>query len=132
MTDTDRFKLLHGPYATPRFRIGSVRACEVRGEVVVCGLTDARISWPVAKRGRARSILVTGGLAKAIRLESNQAVAYWWGVSIQTARIWRRALDVGRIADGSRRLFQKNYVEVITPEVFARAIHAANTPEANA
>jgi hypothetical protein len=46
MKDTDRFRLLFGPYRTPRFRYGSIVACERRGDVIICGTTDARI--PVA------------------------------------------------------------------------------------
>jgi hypothetical protein len=33
---------------------------------------------------RARPFILTGDLAKAVRLESNQAVAYWWGVTAWT------------------------------------------------
>jgi hypothetical protein len=54
MEDADRFKLLFGPYQTPRFRYGQAVSCQARGEVTVCGLTDATIPWPVGKRGRAR------------------------------------------------------------------------------
>ena len=40
MHDADRFQLLFGPYRTTRFRYGERVLCEVRGLVVVCGLTD--------------------------------------------------------------------------------------------
>jgi hypothetical protein len=43
----DRFKLLFGPYRTPPFRYGQRVTCQVRGLVVVCGLTDASIPWPI-------------------------------------------------------------------------------------
>jgi hypothetical protein len=132
MTDADRVKLLHGPYRTPRFRLGRVVMDEVRGEVVVCGLTDARIPWPVGKRGRARSLVVCGGLVKALQRESGQAVAYWWGITPHTVSRWRRSLGVGPLTEGTRRLFRQHYAEVVTPEVFAKAVRAANTPEANA
>jgi hypothetical protein len=49
MNDTGRFKLLHGPYRTPRFRYGAKVLCEVRGEVTICDLTEARIPWPVLR-----------------------------------------------------------------------------------
>ena len=87
MSDADRFKLLFGPYATPVFNYGDDGWCELRGEVILCGLTAARVPWPVGKKkegSRARFIVVCGGLADAVRRESAQAVAYWWGVTNQT------------------------------------------------
>jgi hypothetical protein len=42
----DRFKLLFGPYRTPRFRYGDVVFCEMRGEVKIVGLTNG----PIAER----------------------------------------------------------------------------------
>jgi hypothetical protein len=69
MDDADRFQLLFGPYRTPRFRYGEVVFCEVRGEVTLCGLTDAPIPWPVGKRGRHQAIVLCGGLAEAVRRE---------------------------------------------------------------
>jgi hypothetical protein len=51
MEDAERFRLL-GKYKTPRFRIGQRVLCEVRGEVTICGLTDAPIPWPMGKAGR--------------------------------------------------------------------------------
>jgi hypothetical protein len=50
VTDEDRFKLRFGPYQTPVFRYGDTAFCEVRGEVILCGLTAGRIPWPVGKR----------------------------------------------------------------------------------
>ncbi len=48
MLATDRIRLLHGPYATPRVCLGAVLFDEARDcEVVVRGLTDASISWPI-------------------------------------------------------------------------------------
>ena len=49
MPNFDRTTLL-GSYSTPLFSYGSVVQCEWRGEVVVTGLTNARILWPVGKR----------------------------------------------------------------------------------
>ena len=81
MTDDDRFRLLFGPDATPVFQYGGDGFCQVRGEVIVCGMTAARIPWPVGKRklkgDRARAIIVCGALADAVRRESAQAVAFW-------------------------------------------------------
>jgi hypothetical protein len=45
MDDAERFRLL-GKYRTPRFRIGQRVLCEVRGVVVITGMTDAPIPCP--------------------------------------------------------------------------------------
>src|SRR4051812_43075632 len=103
MTD-DKTRLLFGPYATPVAPRRAVVPCEVRGEVVVVGLTDGRIPWPVGKRGRAKALVVFGGLARAVRTESATAVCHWWGVTAQTVTKWRKALGVPVLNDGSRRL----------------------------
>ena len=79
MTDADRFKLL-GTYRTPRCRIGQWVRCQVRGEVRIVGLSDAPIPWPVCKVGKWLVPVVYRGLAKAVRRESEQAVAHHWGV----------------------------------------------------
>ncbi len=132
MTDADRYGLMSGPYRAPRWRYGRVVMDEVRGEVTVIGMTAGRIPWPVGKRGRAKAPVVAGGLVRALRTEAAQAVAHWWGLSAHTVWAYRRALGVPRSTSGSRRLWQLNCREVITPEVHARAVRAANTPEANA
>lgn len=102
---TVEYKLL-GTYRTPRFTYGSAVFCEVRGEVVITGLTSARIPWPVAKRPscRARALAVFGGLADAIRRESASAITYWWGVSAQTVSKWRREMGVGPMTEGTSKL----------------------------
>ena len=41
MAGAGRFKLRFGPYRTPRFRYGCTLRCELRGELVVCGLTSS-------------------------------------------------------------------------------------------
>ena len=106
MDDAERFRLL-GTYPTPRFRYGRKVVCEVRGEVIVAGMTDAPIPWPIGKRGRGRSLIVFKGLARAVRQESNQAVAYWWGVDPQTVSKWRRLLGVDRATPGTSRLHRE-------------------------
>jgi len=85
-------------------------------------MSDARIPWPVGKIAWARSLVVCGGLARAVRLESNQAVCHWWGVTPQTVSKWRKALGVGRVTSGTRRLKQEIYSEVFTPEQRARNV----------
>ena len=98
---TFRMKLHHGPYSTPRVRIGrTVLMDEARGiEVVVVGVTSARIPWPIGKLGdgRAKSLIVYGDLERAVRLESNLAVCHWFSVTPQTVTKWRKALTVPRM-----------------------------------
>jgi hypothetical protein len=57
MDDADRFRLI-GTYRTPRFRIGQRVRCLVRGEVIITGMTDTPITWPIGKVGRGRSLVV--------------------------------------------------------------------------
>jgi hypothetical protein len=96
MTDADRHRLL-GTYRTPRFTYGSVVTSEVRGHVVITGLTNARIPWPIAKRrgSQGRSLAVFGDLAAAVRRESVSAISYWWGITGQTVAKWRKEMGVG-------------------------------------
>lgn len=104
--------LIGGPYKLPRnAHIGVVHECEVRGELIVTGFTDAPIPWI---KGRPReglgppSLVVRGDLARAIRAESVAAVAWWWGVSRYTVSDWRRALGVGRKTEGTAALLSAN------------------------
>jgi hypothetical protein len=103
MDDATRFRLL-GIYKTPQFRYGQKVICELRGQVVLCGLTEAQIRWPSGKVGRHHAIVLYAGLAEAVRREAAQAVAYWWGVSLYTVWKWRKALGVGATTPGTSRL----------------------------
>jgi hypothetical protein len=104
MNDPDRFQLL-GTYTTPRFRYGQVVFCQVRGEVVITGLHEAPIPWPLCRKGRERpALLVYEGLAKAVRRESAIAICHHWGVTPQTVSKWRKALGVGPNNHGTLRL----------------------------
>ena len=89
-----RYQLHFGPYRTPRCKVGSVVKDEIRGRVKIIGLSDTRIPWPLAMNWTHRSLVVYRGLARALRLETLQAVAYWWGVSGEQIRILRRALGI--------------------------------------
>src|SRR5579872_1403267 len=106
MTSHDRFKLLFGPYRTPRFKYGDLVFCELRGWVKITGLTDGRIPWPTCRVGKrkARALILYGALGEAVRRESAQAVGYWWGVAPCTVSMWRQALDVKPTNEGTRRL----------------------------
>ena len=93
MADPDRILLHFGPYHPPRCRVGEVLTCAVRGRVKVVGFSSGRIPWPVTFVGnRGPSLIVCGGLLRAVHRESRPAVADWWGVRVLTVSIWRRAL----------------------------------------
>lgn len=84
-------------------RIGVVLDCEVRGEMVVTGFSDAPIRWIVGRPWRRGvvadgkpSLIVVGGLASAIRLESAKAVAWWFGATRRQVAAWRKSLGVSR------------------------------------
>jgi hypothetical protein len=67
VTDADRIKLRFGPYKAPRFKYGDTVYCEVRGEVVLSGLSSGPAPRPTArgKRGR-RFLVVFADLADAV------------------------------------------------------------------
>jgi hypothetical protein len=76
VTDADRFRLL-GKYRTRRCRVGQGVRCRVRGAVVIVALSDAPIPWPLCKAGKWLVAVVSKDLSKALRRESEQAVAFW-------------------------------------------------------
>ena len=57
--------------------------------------------WP-----NRRPVILCGDLGKAVRCESEAAVAHHFGVSVGTVKIWPGALGVPRITDGTHRLWQ--------------------------
>jgi hypothetical protein len=129
MDDAERFRLF-GKYRTPRFRYGRKVVCEVRGEVIITGMTDAPIPWPLGRRGRERcSLVVYKDLAKAIRRESNLAICHWWGVTPQTVSKWRKALSVRRATEGTSRLHSEYDKELWADEARAKAHAKARDPE---
>jgi hypothetical protein len=120
MHDADRFRLIAGPYRMPRYRIGRLLRCTIRGEVRVDAISAGRIAWPQTRVGRPDrkgagmlSMIVCGDLERAVRCESNQAVAYWWGVNVNTVSLWRKALGVGRATEGSSRLHRETLAELL-------------------
>src|SRR5262245_61084116 len=99
-------KLL-GSYATPAFDYGDVVFCERRGDVRIVGLSDAPIPWPIGQRlpkGRARALVLYGALARAVKRESAEAVAYHWGVGVYVVWQMRKALEVGALTEGTKTL----------------------------
>ena len=118
MLDTDRFRLRFNTYRPPRCRLGRLLRCAIRGMVKVTGISDAPIPWPMTRRTRGRPFLiVSGALVRAIRRESNQAVARAWGVTPLTVSTWRKALGGPRANEGTSRL-QSDW----TPERFTEEV----------
>jgi hypothetical protein len=133
MIDSERFKLLYGPYVAPKCGLGDKLPCEYKGrEVTVKGMTDAPIQWPCARRNRNASPILCGDLIRAVRTESVMAVAQHWGVGRSVVWRWRRALDVGPMTNGSRRLRIEYAVETLTPEVRAKAREAMHSEKVRA
>src|ERR1700722_17200632 len=100
-------KLL-GSYRTPRCKPGQVFPCVINGDREVTGITDAPIPWPYnVPRAAVRQLLVSGDLERAIRTESNQAVAYYFGVSRWQVDDWRRRLQVPRMNPGTAQLWKE-------------------------
>lgn len=62
--------------------------------MTIVGITDARIPWPLGKRGKHKSPVLYRGLIRAVRHESAQAVIHWWGVGWRRVAGWRKALAV--------------------------------------
>jgi hypothetical protein len=72
---SDRVKLLHGPYRPPRLRVGDRTTCLFKDcDVVVTSWTDARISWqrcrPLDVPRSHPSLLVDEELARRHTLPS--------------------------------------------------------------
>jgi transposase len=58
--DREKVKLLHGPYKAPPLRKGDRTTCLYRDrEVIISGMSDARISWPLCRPlGKGRPSLL--------------------------------------------------------------------------
>src|SRR5687768_5155031 len=106
MKHPSRVELLHGPYRSPRCRLGRKLFCEIKGWVPVTRLSAGRIPWPVTTHNRGRAFNLCGDLVKAVRRESAAAVCHWWGVTGQTVSKWRKALGVDQYNEGTRNLHE--------------------------
>jgi hypothetical protein len=78
--------------------------------------------------GTYQCLVVYADLAKAVRRESNLAVAYWWGVSPQTVTVWRKALNVPETTAGTSRLRSEYTKEPWAKESLAKARAKATDP----
>jgi hypothetical protein len=134
MRDADRYKLRFGPYRAPRCRVGRWLTCAVRGRVRVVAISDAPIPWPQCRvtRGGRPSLIVCGDLLRAIRRESNQAVAAWWGVSSFTVTKWRHAVGVPAVNEGTSKLHAEWMPERLDDEARRRLHKALRSPERGA
>jgi hypothetical protein len=133
ISDAERYKLIGGPYTTPKCRVGQKLTCEYRDrDVRVAGLSDAPIPWPTSRKSGNRSLIVCYDLAQAVRVESVLAVAHHWGVGDVTVWSWRKALGVARDTEGTRRLHQRTQPERYDLEVLERARRKSLTPKARA
>lgn len=128
MLPSDSTKLHFGPYRTPRFRYGAEVECNRRGRLNIVGLSNGRIQWPLGKRGSVTTLILFGALERAVRRESNKAVAYWWGVTGQTVTSWRKALDVDR-TEGTSRLRSAYALEEPIAAARRKAWAKARDPE---
>jgi len=79
-------------YVTPVYASGARVECEVRGLVQIVGLSDGPLPWPIGELNGVRELIVYRGLAKALIVESPDAIAEMWGVPVTTARRWQTAL----------------------------------------
>jgi hypothetical protein len=52
MNNEQRLQLRFGAYKTPPFEYGDIVQCEVRGKVVIVGMTDSLIPWPLGRPKR--------------------------------------------------------------------------------
>lgn len=130
MDDSERFKLLHGPYAAPIINRGDTIKCEHRGvTVVVGGMSSGRIGWPTIKKTGTVGLIVCGDLVRAVRLESEIAISHHWGVGVVTIWKWRKSLGVGQYTDGTNRLHRDYKPEKLPDEIAAIGRENALNPE---
>ena len=115
MKAKDRVQFRAGPYKSPSIPIGTIISCESRDtDVIVVDYSDAKIPWPIGRRPRlgAKSLIVFGDLAEAVKQESCLAVAQWFGVSTQTVKVWHRNLGVPAVNTGTRALYSDYFFEL--------------------
>jgi hypothetical protein len=110
-------------YATPQFAYGDIVVDDVRGEVEIVGLSDAKIPWPIGKKRNAKSLVVYRDLAKAVHFESNATVCELWGITPQTVSKWRKELGVERTNAGTTQRMR----QTMTPTKKAK-MHARRQP----
>jgi hypothetical protein len=80
------------------------------------------------KGPRGRFIVLTDALTDAVRRESEQAVACWWGVSEATVWLGRKALGVPATNEGTRRLRHDHALELAITAARHKAQAKAHDP----
>jgi hypothetical protein len=103
LADSDRFRLLHGPYGTPKCKVGDFVSCAVRGLSEIGKFSDHPIPWPVSA-GKSGALIIFGDLEKAIRCESEIAVMGHFGLGRSTVVKYRRLLETPRFNEGTTAL----------------------------
>ena len=102
---------LLGRYTRPKAGIGTTltdQTTDPPRRVRVDGVTEAPIPWPYHQLpGGKISLVLCGDLVRAVRTESGQAVAAWWGVSRWVVQRWRRTLGVGRMTPGTQAVWRR-------------------------
>lgn len=88
------------------------------------------IAWPRRRKTGRASLILCGDLVRAVETESEIAVAHWWGVSVTTVWAWRKALGVGRITNGTARLYHDYQPEKLPELVGAIGRERAKAPDA--
>lgn len=128
MNDVTRYKLLYGPYKTPRFKLGKYVMCLARGRVRIVGITAGRIAWPIGITKRARSLVLYRDLERAVRQESVLAIRYWWGVGPSAVNKWRHVLGVTGTNAGTSELRRAHFAEPWAEQTRQKAWAKAQDP----
>lgn len=132
MQDTERYKLLFGPYQPPRTRIGDELTDAIIGPMTVTGWSQGTIAWPLSKGAGRAAFILTGDLVEAVKNESSQAIQHWWGVSPSTVQRWRKALGVSPYTAGTLRLHREWKPEIISAAALRRGQCKGISPAARA
>lgn len=122
--------LIAGPYSPPDAQRGDWIEDAVQGRVEVGGLTSAPVPWPYRRKAGRASLILTGDLVRAVETESVAAICTNWGVGAVTVWSWRRALGIGRVTTGTRKLLQE--VTGVPPHAAALGRERALAPESRA
>ena len=123
-------RLLGAPYTVPSAQVGDWLDDEIEGRLEVGGRTAAPISWPRRKKTGRPSLILTAELARAVRIESVEAVCHWWGVRPTKVWQWRQVLGIGRVTEGTRLLLQER--TGVPQEAAARGRKRAASPASRA
>jgi transposase len=130
--DADRVALVGGPYAAPQVSRGDRLDDAALGSVIVGGYTNAPIPWPRRMKAGRPSLILCGDLISAVEVESEIAIAHWWGVGVVTVWAWRKALGIGRVTEGTERLYRDLKAEKLPDDLAARGRERAAKPDAKA